>query len=50
MANGGMERMMQNPMVQQMMSSLGGAGGGGGMPDLSQVSSSLHPALLTSHN
>ncbi|PLW48330.1 hypothetical protein PCANC_00611 [Puccinia coronata f. sp. avenae] len=37
MANGGMERMMQNPMVQQMMSSLGGAGGGGGMPDLSQL-------------
>jgi hypothetical protein len=37
MANGGMERMMQNPMVQQMMNSLGGAGGGG-MPDISQVS------------
>ncbi|MBW0467641.1 hypothetical protein O181_007356 [Austropuccinia psidii MF-1] len=37
MANGGLERMMQNPMVQQMMSSLGGAGGGGGMPDLSQL-------------
>ncbi|KAA1083615.1 hypothetical protein PGT21_001495 [Puccinia graminis f. sp. tritici] len=36
MANGGMERMMQNPMVQQMMNSLGGAGGGG-MPDISQL-------------
>lgn len=36
MANGGMERMMQNPMVQQMMNSLGGAGGGG-IPDISQL-------------
>lgn len=35
MANGGLERMMQNPMVQQMMNNLGGAGGG--MPDISQL-------------
>ncbi|EGG10234.1 uncharacterized protein MELLADRAFT_103665 [Melampsora larici-populina 98AG31] len=35
MANGGLERMMQNPMVQQMMNSMGG--GGGGMPDLSAL-------------
>lgn len=41
MANGGMERMMQNPMVQQMMNSMGG-GGGGGMPDLAAVS---HPVV-----
>lgn len=35
MQNGGLERMMQNPMLQQMMGGLGGgAGGGGGMPDI----------------
>ncbi|GAA6003735.1 hypothetical protein JCM10207_003570 [Rhodosporidiobolus poonsookiae] len=32
MQNGGMERIMQNPMMQQMMNSMGG--GGGGMPDI----------------
>ncbi|POY73325.1 hypothetical protein BMF94_3660 [Rhodotorula taiwanensis] len=30
MQNGGLERMMQNPMLQQMM----GGAGGGGMPDI----------------
>lgn len=29
MANGGLEQMMQNPMLQSMMS-----GGAGGMPDI----------------
>ncbi|BGP56584.1 hypothetical protein JCM8202_000230 [Rhodotorula sphaerocarpa] len=35
MQNGGLERMMQNPMIQQMMG--GAGGGGGGMPDLSAL-------------
>lgn len=30
MANGGLEQLMQNPMLQSMM----GGGAGGGMPDI----------------
>ncbi|GAA5880320.1 hypothetical protein JCM3774_006727 [Rhodotorula dairenensis] len=41
MQNGGLERMMQNPMIQQMMGGLGGgaggAGGAGGMPDMAAL-------------
>ncbi|KAM0747548.1 TPR-like protein [Meredithblackwellia eburnea MCA 4105] len=34
MANGGLEQMMNNPMIRQMM---GGAGGAGGMPDINAL-------------
>lgn len=42
MQNGGLERMMQNPMIQQMMGGLGGGAGGaggagGGMPDMAAL-------------
>jgi hypothetical protein len=42
MANGGLEKLMSNPMLRNMME---GMQNGGGMPDMSQVSPLAGPGL-----
>lgn len=37
MANGGLEQLMQNPMLRSMAERMGQGGAGGGMPDMSQI-------------